>query len=576
MKKSVLYLAVLLCLGLTKLPAQTTHQSGDTLWIDSYALGDINTVIAGDTLPDGTAAYPNRIYGLHKGYIYLLNGSIVTNKHRVVRLYGEIPGNDPSTSMAMIQPGYVSGVYYTSNFNCYGSIIATNVWFSYEDNTGAQSWIQMTFNNDSTYCRFDNCIFDLDQAPTIITNGHHFNSWFTNCIIRNCVDPSQWWGGRSIYYNVNVATGDTCYSENCSYYNVGFGIQTQGQYIGYAYYNHNTFLNVSKFAIQESYWYHAYVTNNLFVNCHYTGERYADRAGQDLDNQLYGVLNIDTCNRAIDVTNGTTENKRILVIANNANYREPWFDTFYAAYNDTVPITAPDYGQRIILPEPWMNDRSAAFFDKSLYTLGGNCKSVNNLIDDDNTGIYNPQFQVEPTNYDSIWSFLKARYGAGGNVNWMYKPDYQALVWPFTENLAYANDTLAKGGYFSFPIGDLRWFPTQKASWSSENDLTHTGGIVTSVKGTQTVIPNKYSLGQNYPNPFNPTTQIKYSLSTMGTVNLKVFNILGQEVETLISGMQSAGDHAVTFDGSKFASGVYFYSLQAGNQLLVKKMVMMK
>ncbi len=85
-----------------------------------------------------------------------------------------------------------------------------------------------------------------------------------------------------------------------------------------------------------------------------------------------------------------------------------------------------------------------------------------------------------------------------------------------------------------------------------------------------------YSLEQNYPNPFNPSTKISYSIANAGQVNISVYNMLGQEVATLVNGFQTAGTHSVDFKASTLASGVYLYKIQAGNFTDVKKMVMMK
>jgi len=92
----------------------------------------------------------------------------------------------------------------------------------------------------------------------------------------------------------------------------------------------------------------------------------------------------------------------------------------------------------------------------------------------------------------------------------------------------------------------------------------------------QTVQPNKFTLSQNYPNPFNPTTEIQYSVSEEGLVRLKVYNILGQEVATLVNKEQKAGSYTVSFDASNLASGVYIYKLQLGGLELTKKMILMK
>lgn len=88
--------------------------------------------------------------------------------------------------------------------------------------------------------------------------------------------------------------------------------------------------------------------------------------------------------------------------------------------------------------------------------------------------------------------------------------------------------------------------------------------------------PVQFSLEQNYPNPFNPTTQIKYSTSEDGFVSLRVYNLLGQQVAELVNRMVKSGNYNTTFDASSLASGIYYYKLQAGNNLLVKKMILIK
>jgi len=99
---------------------------------------------------------------------------------------------------------------------------------------------------------------------------------------------------------------------------------------------------------------------------------------------------------------------------------------------------------------------------------------------------------------------------------------------------------------------------------------------LTAVKETATGIANKYTLDQNFPNPFNPTTNINFTLANSGNVKLTVFNVLGQEVATLLNGYKSAGSYTVDFNASTLSSGVYFYALTAGSFTDVKKMVLMK
>ena len=88
--------------------------------------------------------------------------------------------------------------------------------------------------------------------------------------------------------------------------------------------------------------------------------------------------------------------------------------------------------------------------------------------------------------------------------------------------------------------------------------------------------PQKCSLDQNYPNPFNPSTIIRYGLVAKSHVNLKVYNSLGQEVESLVNEIQEAGSHEVKFDGSRLSSGVYFYRLTAGNFVATKRLTLIR
>lgn len=89
-------------------------------------------------------------------------------------------------------------------------------------------------------------------------------------------------------------------------------------------------------------------------------------------------------------------------------------------------------------------------------------------------------------------------------------------------------------------------------------------------------LPSEFALNQNYPNPFNPTTTIEFSLPAPSDVSLKVYNVIGQEVASLVDGPMGAGSHSVQFDASNLSSGVYFYRLTAGGVTQSKKMSLLK
>jgi len=102
------------------------------------------------------------------------------------------------------------------------------------------------------------------------------------------------------------------------------------------------------------------------------------------------------------------------------------------------------------------------------------------------------------------------------------------------------------------------------------------GNTTSIIDKTNLNIPDKAQLEQNYPNPFNPATKIRYSLSKAGLVTLKVYDLMGEEVETLINEHKNIGIYEVSFDAANLPSGVYFYKIQADNYIETRKMLLIK
>jgi hypothetical protein len=90
------------------------------------------------------------------------------------------------------------------------------------------------------------------------------------------------------------------------------------------------------------------------------------------------------------------------------------------------------------------------------------------------------------------------------------------------------------------------------------------------------LLPTGYSLSQNYPNPFNPSTKIKYSIPQTSNVVIKVFDVLGNEVATLMDEEKYIGTYELTWNAENLPSGVYFYQLKAGDFISTKKMILIK
>ena len=115
---------------------------------------------------------------------------------------------------------------------------------------------------------------------------------------------------------------------------------------------------------------------------------------------------------------------------------------------------------------------------------------------------------------------------------------------------------------------------TQLTDYNFDN-FSFTGNSLTSLNKPETG-PKDYTLSQNYPNPFNPSTKIDYSLPKAGNVVIKVYDMLGKEVATLVDGYRSAGSYSTDFNAANLSSGIYVYELRSNKFVSIKKMILLK
>jgi len=99
---------------------------------------------------------------------------------------------------------------------------------------------------------------------------------------------------------------------------------------------------------------------------------------------------------------------------------------------------------------------------------------------------------------------------------------------------------------------------------------------ITGLNNPVSEIPSKYDLKQNYPNPFNPVTKISFDIPKQGLVTMKIFDVLGREVKTLINEIKAPGAYSVDFNASELSSGVYFYRLETNGFMDIKRMMLIK
>jgi len=153
---------------------------------------------------------------------------------------------------------------------------------------------------------------------------------------------------------------------------------------------------------------------------------------------------------------------------------------------------------------------------------------------------------------------------------WAYTYDISGNISLFASEIWSGSSWVPENGNLSFSIGrnDYDFYGYQIT-------LSYTE-ITTSFVSQQEGPVTSYELAQNYPNPFNPSTTIEYALPQASFVTLKVYNVLGEEVATLVAGDHAAGTFKAAWDASDMPSGVYFYRLQAGDFVQAKNLVILK
>jgi hypothetical protein len=585
---------------------------------DQGSGGNLNTAIANVISADPTGAQlSNTVFKLEANGYYILTGTITTPAHAHLYLEGPAPGNTQATSLPEIVWTSSGGVTTTYNFDCYGDVTMQNVWILCANGLGSQIGSSMVIEDDTAantsgkgeHLYMDGCIIDYQSigngGGAIEPSCQHFRGYITNTYFRNLTDPHYRYYGRPVSWTYQSTTWhtDTLMFENCTIANVGYAyMQESPEYGDYVSFNHCTFLNSMVFALESSYWWWLSVTNCVFHNIF----QFGDTPSQDGTNMTPngGVLNIDSAAgftslappiKFTDDPTAALSLQRHILFANCSYSHDKWYYDFLAS--NVINDTAQEVNKIHVMP--MLSAKTYHFFaGKDSVSGKKNFPYMNALnlypLDtatttskraDSYKAANDPGFILAPTNIDSMKAFLIGRWATGANVGWAYDPNSDVSQgWPMNEDLSYTNSTLMTAATSGLPLGDLyHWWPTKYITWKAQAASEHvkltdllTNGVTTDVKMQTSAVPGKFELAQNYPNPFNPTTTISYSVPKTGNVSLKVYNLLGEEVATLFAGVQQIGNHTAVFDGSRFASGVYFYRLEAGNNTMTKKLVLMK
>jgi outer membrane protein assembly factor BamB len=236
------------------------------------------------------------------------------------------------------------------------------------------------------------------------------------------------------------------------------------------------------------------------------------------------------------------------------------------------------------------------------YSLGGLAAVIQMALIEDQSGDFIPEILIASFAANG----LNCLSGADGSQLWAYPMDFQYGVASMPDIDFDGGDDVITGdqnGTFysisgkdgslifskNYPgdrINSVNVMPSIDGNYSFELLAgTKNGKVVNLSGGVDTVstgltvneiVPEEFQLFQNYPNPFNPNTKIEFKIPEIEIVRLKVFDILGREVTTLINKQMQPGNYTIDFDASELASGIYFYTLNVGENVLTKKMILLK
>ena len=589
---STLFLIAMLC---TSLYAQKQVVVVPDYW-DTNNEGTLNTAV---TAAIAAGNLSNTVFKLKLYGTYVLTGSIITPPGQTLEITADDPGKTQATAPPMICWTASTAPSKTYLFDIAGAVKIKNVSILWASLDGTRFISTIRIGDSATVsggrCEFENVMFDyVDQnsSGAVQPFATHFKGFFKNCYFRNCTDNHFRYYSRAVsapYLGTGIHV-DSLSFENCTFANIGYVYQQESHNYGdNVFFNHCTFYNVVEFPLENGWWYKLYVTNSLFINTFMYG--YIPTAPDGINGGTITISPIDSTasfGAGFGFAVPFTEQDRHILFANNNYCLDQWLVDWMGYGPNGNPYSIDKHRTRaddeIPRPQPMFNGRTIAFFDST----DSQGKKTWPFINRANLDSLNPGFINPPINQDSLKTFLYNKWNNNADLPWEWDPwNGYNQIWPLLENLSYTNATLKTHAMGGFPLGDLyHWWPTQYASWNAQKAAEGTrinswlmngkDPLASSVEQIAGAIPRAFSLSQNYPNPFNPTTHIRYSVPISHHVSLKVFNVLGQEVLTLVDGVQEAGNYVATFNGTDLTSGVYFYRLESGGVSLSKKLVLLK
>ena len=553
---------------------------GDTLVVkDYYDMEKVPNSINNVVLADSVDVPAGRVYELKTYGWYPQTGGFTTPSDRPTVIVG---ANDTVMVQANLAPPIISG--FTGDPSSSGGITwgsdltvkNTSIVCGAPD--GTIGWAFFGTGASNKKIVFENCMMETNWWVFVQSNANEGNSfyfkdnYFVNMSGRACRRN----GG--VYDNVDNNT-DTMYVENNTHVMAqGYIYKFRNYPVHFIYINHNTFINCANVVFEtQGLQSNDIITNNIFVNSNMMPFRPGvaeDMPEQSIDNIAQGIIDVAALPDTVEQVE-----RKWLVQGNLAYWDARVSDLGTEANTASINGFTTWTKQSMI-----MNDRTKALFDDDVnYPY----MSVDTWYDVLPTFTDPKDLLTDQVDKLKTWTMAAIDTTSTATLPWWrlvatpVEDNFVYSDWPIPVDLSYSETNLV--GTDGLPIGDLNWFPEDKATFMT-NHAEYFGDLVAAWNAGTLVsaipelggAPTGFELSQNYPNPFNPSTTIRYTLPQAGNVSLKVYNALGQEIATLVNGHQAAKNYEATFDGSNLASGIYFYTLRTDNFTQSKKMILVK
>ncbi len=270
-----------------------------------------------------------------------------------------------------------------------------------------------------------------------------------------------------------------------------------------------------------------------------------------------------------------------------------WFDAGKLGFANVVETAgAPSGTHAVLLEEQDNEDDEMVFYSEPFAAAGNEWYKFSFMVKSEGVNtdsLFIPTSVIPDRDNDRAGITILFHRGPDLEKSWDLTGGDQfvyidqrtdSLGWVMVNAIAKAPEDAegisVRARFTSFPVGKV---------WYDDFSIQHINKVITAIEPEPTpvtsLLPTNFKLMQNYPNPFNPETIIEYLVPENGSVELSIYNMLGQKVRTLVSGVRQAGTYQVHWDGTdnngnRVSSGVYLYSLRGTNALITKKMVLMK